>query len=219
MWPVLHCHPDSFCVLLCTFFIKWGHRYLIDWLEGWTFCVQLQGRRVARVAAGVGAMGLTRRRPQYALFHVSFLPVACQLVKWYWSEISLQVSLYNNQDLNFYKLLWHIRYKSIKFSSICEVCSHPMTLFSKVAFDTPMNCFSSYMLVLLLQRSLSLQCIAWRLIVCIQEQMNSEMILHFPYCLWHCVEADNIVQQFLAFLTKIPETFWRFNNLALTYNN
>ena len=60
-----------------------------------TFSVQLPGRRVARLAAGVGAMGITRRRrPQCALLHTSFLPVACQLVKQYWSEISLYVSLH-----------------------------------------------------------------------------------------------------------------------------
>jgi hypothetical protein len=44
---------------------------------------------VARLAAEVGAMGLARRRPQCALLHASILPVACQLVKRYWSEISL----------------------------------------------------------------------------------------------------------------------------------
>jgi hypothetical protein len=54
---------------------------------------------VAILAAGVGEMGLTHRRPQYALLHALFLPVVCQLVKQYWSETSVQVSLYKKPKL------------------------------------------------------------------------------------------------------------------------
>jgi hypothetical protein len=41
----------------------------------------LQGWHVARLAAGVGATGLTCHRPQCALLHYSFLPVIRQLAK------------------------------------------------------------------------------------------------------------------------------------------
>ena len=56
---------------------------------------------MARLSAGVGATRLTCRRPQVVLPHASLLPVACQLVKRNWSEISLYVSLYKFKTLLF----------------------------------------------------------------------------------------------------------------------
>jgi hypothetical protein len=65
------------------------------------FCahsVQLQERRVARLAAGVDAIALTCRMPQRALLQASFSPVACQLLK---RSRSLCKCRYNkNQDFN-----------------------------------------------------------------------------------------------------------------------
>jgi hypothetical protein len=56
---------------------------------------------VARLAGDMVAMGLTHRRPQCVLHRASFLPVACQLVKRYWSDISVSVAVQKAETLTF----------------------------------------------------------------------------------------------------------------------
>jgi hypothetical protein len=65
---------------------------------------------VARLAAWVGARGLADRRPQCALLHASFLPVACQRVEPAQAS-DLFGSLFENQDLK-------------PFNLFCNMVSH-----------------------------------------------------------------------------------------------